>query len=147
MSDFRLSAVSSPSRREFVTAAAAATGVAALFPGLRSLAQTGPNPRRIDVHHHFVSPAYAAFTKAHNMSPGPSVGDRGRAGMPWDLTKDLDDMDHSGTAVAINSITTPGFWFATIEEVRKAMRECNEFAAKLGEEHGGRFGSFAAIHM
>jgi len=147
MSDFRQSNISSPSRRDFVTAAAAVTGIAALFPGLKSVAQTGANPRRIDVHHHFVSPAFAAFTKAHNMSPGPPVADRGGAGVPWDLTKDLDDMDKSGTAVAINSITTPGFWFGTVDEARKAMRECNEFAAKLGEEHGRRFGSFAAIPM
>jgi 6-methylsalicylate decarboxylase len=133
------------SRRVFLGGMAAA-GAGLLFPRFSAEAQAGP--RRIDVHHHFVSPAYAAFTKAHNLSPGPPVADRGGAGIPWDVAKDLDDMDKSGVAVAINSITTPGFWFgASVEEVRKATRECNEFAAKLGADHSGRFGSFAAIPM
>jgi len=135
-----------PTRRAFAGSAAAA-GIAALFPWIKSTAQTGNNPRRIDVHHHFVPPAYAAFAKANNMSPGPVIGDRGGVGAPWDLTKDMDDMDKSGVAVAIQSITTPGFWYGKPDEVRKVMRDCNDFAAKLRADHPGRFGSFAAIPL
>ena len=99
-----------PTRR-VVAGSVAAAGIGALFPWIKAAAQTGNNPRRIDVHHHFVPPAYAAFAKANNMSPGPVMGDRGGNGSPWDLAKDMDDMDKNGVAVAIQSITTPGFWF------------------------------------
>jgi predicted TIM-barrel fold metal-dependent hydrolase len=68
----------------------------------------------------------------------------GRSG--WVLEEDLEDMDKNGTETAILSITTPGFWFAEKEETRKAVRECNDYAAKLRSDHKGRFGSFAAIY-
>jgi predicted TIM-barrel fold metal-dependent hydrolase len=138
-----------PSRREFVSAAAAATGIAALFPRLALTAQSGNNPQRIDVHHHFVPPAYVEFTKAHNQSPGLLMKGRTadpHAANPWELSIDLDDMDKNGTAVSLLSVTTPGFWFGSVDEIRKVMRECNESAAKISKDHAGRFGSFAAIH-
>lgn len=114
---------------------------------MKAIAQTGNNARRIDVHHHYVPPAYAAFARANNQSPGPSLGDRAGNGVPWDLNKDLDDMDKSGTAVALQSITTPGFWYGKPEEVRKVMRECNDFGTKLRTDHPGRFGLFASIPL
>ena len=128
------------SRRVFISGAAAA-----LLPCLKSAAQSARSPRRIDVHHHFTPPAYVAFAKANNQSPGLMMGNRGGPGSPWDLAKDLEDMDKAGTAAGIVSITTPGFWFGKQEEVRKVMRECNEFAARLLADHPGRFGSFACI--
>src|ERR1700679_2193198 len=150
MNAFRPSNLSSSSRREFVSTAVAATGIAALFPGLASFAQTGENPRRIDVHHHFVPPAYVDFAKAHNQSPGLLMKGRTtdpHAANPWELSIDLEDMDKNGTAVSLMSVTTPGFWFGgSADEIRKVMRECNEFGAKLTADHPGRFGSFAAIH-
>jgi 6-methylsalicylate decarboxylase len=144
-----------PSRRNFLTGLAAA-GVGALAGGIRSLAQTAPNPRRIDVHHHFTPPAYLEFLKAHNQGgggiPGGRGGRGGRGGLGsaypgWTLAEDLDDMDRSGTAVAILSITTPGFLFGETQEVRKVVRECNEYAARLRSDHPSRFGSFASIPM
>jgi predicted TIM-barrel fold metal-dependent hydrolase len=141
------SPLSSSSRREFVSAAAAATGIAALFPGLTSSAATGSNPRRIDVHHHFVPPAYVAFAKAHNQSPGLMMAGRTHSDVPWELSIDLEDMDKNGTAVSMMSVTTPGFWYGTVDEIRKVTRECNEFGAKLIKDHPGRFGSFASVHI
>src|SRR5262245_7865271 len=127
------------SRRNFI-AGTAAVGLASLFPSLVSSAQNAGsnNPRRIDVHHHFTPPPYIAFEKAHN---------QGGDNIPWVLEKDLEDMDKNGTATAIMSITTPGFWFGETQEVRKVMREVNEFAAKLRADKPGRFGSFAAVPM
>lgn len=146
MHAFKPSKNSAPSRREFVSTAAAATGIAALFPGLRSFAQTGNNPRRIDVHHHFVPPAYVAFAKSHNQSPGLMMKGRTTSDVPWELSIDLEDMDKNGTAASLMSVTTPGFWYGTVAEIRRVTRECNEFGAKLTKDHPGRFGSFAAIH-
>src|ERR1700722_3948638 len=112
MQAFKQSPSPAPSRRQFVGAAAAATGIAALFPGLKLSAQAGNNPRRIDVHHHFVPPAYVAFTKAHNQSPDLLMKGRTtdpHAAKPWELSIDLEDMDKNGTAVSLMSVTTPGF--------------------------------------
>lgn len=127
----------SPSRRKFMAGAAAA-GVASLLPSCASSAQNAAgNPRRIDVHHHFLPEVYTAFEKAHDQ------GGQFR----WTLSQDMEDMDKSGTATAILSITTPGFWFGETDEVRKVMRGCNEAAAKLRADHPGRFGNFAAIPL
>ena len=139
-----------PSRRNVLTGLAAG-GVGALAGGIRSLAETARHPRRIDVHHHFTPPAYLEFLKTHNQGGGGiPAGRGGRGGLGnvypgWTLAEDLDDMDLSGTAVAILSITTPGFWFGETQEVRKAVRESNEYAAKLRSDHPDRFGSFASI--
>ena len=136
------------SRRNFLGGLAVA-GVGSLLGGSRSAAQPAANPRRIDVHHHFTPPAYLEFLKAHNQAGGIPAGRGGRGGggarPGWTLAEDLDDMDHSGTAIAILSITTPGFWFGEVKEVRKVVRESNEYAAKLRSDHPGRFGSFASI--
>ena len=139
------------SRRKFLGGIAAA-GAAALIPAVRSVAQPAANPRRIDVHHHFTPPTYIEFLKAHNQGGGAGNAGRGGRGGPlssayagWTLAEDLEDMDRSGTAVALLSITTPGFWFGEVNEARKVVRECNEYAAKLRSDHPGRFGSFASI--
>ena len=145
-----------PSRRGFLKGLAA-VGAGALFPWARLGAQGAGNPaRRIDIHHHYTSPAYLEFTKAHPGQGGPSPTVRGAGGGPapgssfaagWTLAEDLDDMDKNGTATAILSTTTPGFWFGEVNEVRKVSRACNEFAAKLGSDHPGRFGFFATIPL
>jgi 6-methylsalicylate decarboxylase len=147
------------SRRDLLTGIAAFGG-GALIPWAKSAAQrSGDSARRIDVHHHFTPAEYLAFTAAH-----PGVGGFGRGGgrgrgagrggaglgsaVPgWKLEEDLEDMDQNGTATAILSITTPGFWFGSVEEVRKVSRACNDAAAKLRSDHPGRFGSFASIPM
>jgi predicted TIM-barrel fold metal-dependent hydrolase len=131
------------SRRAFLQV----LGAGALFSTSRAGAQT--NPRRIDVHHHFTPPVYLQFLRAHNQGGGGNPGGRGgalnSAYAGWTLAEDLEDMDRSGTATAILSITTPGFNFGDVNETRKVIRECNEYAAKLRSDHAERFGSFAAI--
>lgn len=141
--------MNAPSRRNFLGGLAAA-GIGSLL-GPHSSAQPGGNPRRIDVHHHFTPPAYLDFLKAHNQGRGGVRAGRGgglsAAYAGWQLSEDLEDMDHNGTATAILSITTPGFLFGQVDEIRKVSRECNEYAAKLRADHPGRFGIFATIPM
>jgi len=140
-----------PTRRHILSGLAA-LGAGVLLPVGRSAAQSSANPRRIDVHHHFTPPAYLEFLKAHNQGGGGGRGGGrggvlGSAAAGWILAEDLDDMDKSGTATALLSITTPGFWFGEVNEVRKVARECNEYAAKLSSDHSGRFGSFATLPL
>lgn len=133
-----------------------------LFPESQAQAQNGKGgPRRIDVHHHFTPESYSAYQAAGRGARGGAGGRGGDAGRGaaggggnfgsafpgWTLSQDLEDMDKNGTATAILSITTPGFPTGTIKEKRKVMRDCNDAAAKLGQQHPGRFGSFAAIPM
>ena len=136
------------SRRNFLGGLAAA-GVGSFLGGKPSGAQPAANPRRIDVHHHFTPPAYREFLEAQNQAGGGVRGGRGgglnAAVAGWKLDADLEDMDRSGTATAILSITTPGFLLGETNEVRKVSRECNDYAAKLRSDHAGRFGLFAAI--
>jgi predicted TIM-barrel fold metal-dependent hydrolase len=152
------------SRRAFLGGIGAA-GLASLFP--RFAEAQGGGPRRIDVHHHFTPPAYLEYTRTYNVGAagaggrggaaaagagrGPTtpeaLGGRGGSAYPgWKLEEDLDDMDKFGTQTAILSLTTPGLWFGPQGPQRKVIRESNEFAARLGVDHKGRFGSFASIY-
>ncbi len=125
-------------RRDFL-AVVSAIGAGALFSGHSMAAwPAAANPGRIDIHHHFQPDNYFAFQRAHNMGFDTNQ---------WSLAKDLEDMDKAGTAIAFLSLTTPGFTFGEINEVRKVSRGCNEAAAKLVADHPGRFGSFATIPL
>jgi len=125
------------SRRDFL---GAATVIAAgsLISGHPSFAWASADPGRIDIHHHFQPDVYYDFQRAHG---------KGFDTNQWTLAKDLEDMDKAGTAVAFLSLTTPGFTFGELNEVRKVSRGCNDAAAKLIADHPGRFGSFATIPL
>src|SRR3974390_943231 len=125
------------SRRDFLRLiSAAGAGLCACGQAFRVL--EAAEPGRIDIHHHFQPDAYFNFQKAHG---------KGLPTNAWILSKDLEDMDQAGTAIAFLSLTTPGFAFGEKNEVRKISRECNEYAAKLVADHPARFGSFATIPL
>lgn len=140
------------SRRQFL---AGVTGIGAgVFlsrPGATAQAPA-TNPRRIDVHHHFASPAWIAVLKANNVLNSAWDG--------WTPAKAIEAMEKSGTATGISSITTPGIWFGegfgnglakpgarANDDARKLARETNEYGAKLVADHKGRFGIWAALPL
>ncbi len=125
-----------PSRREFLSLISA-VGAGALCSS-HPFADAAADPGRIDIHHHFQPDVYFQFQKKYG---------KGFPENDWILSKDLEDMDRAGTAIAFLSLTTPGFAFAEREEARKISRQCNEDAAKLMADHPGRFGSFATIPL
>jgi predicted TIM-barrel fold metal-dependent hydrolase len=126
-----------PARRNFLTGLAA-LGAGALLPGCETTggAAAGGKPHRIDVHHHIAPPSYSAALKQMM---------RGHA--RWSVQASLEDMDKSGIATALTSLINPGLqaWPKDIAGARRIARESNEYAAQLGRDHPGRFGSFAAI--
>ncbi len=128
------------SRRQFLAALAAAGAVTALPIGARA-----ETPRRVDVHHHFFPPAYlgplAQWAKHEGMKGlSPVQSD-------WTVERDLAEMDRTGTATAVLSISTPGVWFGDLEAARQMARLCNEYATDMAQKHRARYGLFAAMPM
>lgn len=119
------------SRRSFLS------GAAALACAGEAAAQ--PAAFRIDVHHHLVPPDYLTVTSRHS-PPLPPMKN-------WSARNSLDQMDRAGIRTSMLSITNPGLWFGDKSEAVSLARGCNEYAAGLGRDNPGRFGSFAALPM
>ncbi|MCC6473245.1 MAG: amidohydrolase [Burkholderiales bacterium] len=102
------------------------------------------SPRRIDVHNHIAPPGYLKMKMESKLEPPNAHRDRLYAGWHPGLT--LESMDEGGTQAAITSITDGTFISLHPHRVRIA-REVNEFAAKMQQDHPGRFGHFATLPM
>jgi len=130
-------------RRSFLTSALASLGLAATASGdsLAALAQeAAPAKRlRIDVHHHFGPPAWVAEVKGRPMLQPPNT--------TWTPAKSIEDLDRGGGAAAVLSITNPGLWFGDRAKTNRLARACNEFGAKVVQDHPTRFGLFAAMPL
>jgi 6-methylsalicylate decarboxylase len=130
------------SRRTFL-ASAAATALAAPAIGrlgqaaAQTAAPASASRRIIDVHHHIAPPAYLAETRQRQNPPV----------INWSVQKSIEDMDKAGVATSITSITTPGVWFGDDAQAQRLARACNEYAAKLMQDHPGRFGMFAGLPL
>lgn len=128
-----------PERRGFLSSLLA-MGAGAVLPGCAASNDAAAAiSNRIDIHHHLFSPAYVAELAKANQAP-PIV-------RSWSLAKTLDDMNKAGVATAILSVTTPQVGFTDGENAKRIARESNEWAARLGRDHPGRFGSFAMLPM
>jgi predicted TIM-barrel fold metal-dependent hydrolase len=100
-------------------------------------------PHRIDVHFHLCPPNYLdEVTRRADLPPFQQRTLKN--GVP---EKALEDMDRAGVATSIMSITTPGVWLGDDAAARRLARECNDYGAKLRQDHPGRFGFFAALPL
>src|SRR5215467_9276615 len=125
-------------RRHFLTGALAT--LAASVGGRRGLAAGQPAALRpIDVHHHFAPPAWVSEVRGRPLLQP--------ANTTWTPEKSIDDMDRGGVAGAVVSITNPGLWFGDATATRRLARACNEYGAKLVQDHPTRFGLFAAMPL
>jgi predicted TIM-barrel fold metal-dependent hydrolase len=100
--------------------------------------------RNVDVHHHIAPPDYLKAKMASKLGDENEYRDSLYVG--WHPGVALESMDQGGTATAITSITDGTFISLHPERVRIA-REVNEFAAKMQQDHPGRFGHFATLPM
>jgi predicted TIM-barrel fold metal-dependent hydrolase len=96
-------------------------------------------PSRIDMHHHFAPPAWVAEVKGRPLLQTANTN--------WTPAQSIEDMDRGGVATAVVSITNPGLWFGDAAVTRRLARACNDFGAKLVQDHPTRFGLFAAMPM
>ena len=132
-------------RRTFLTAALASLGATAASPRDRTAlaaqqpAASSDNPRRIDMHHHFAPPAWVADVKGRPLLQP--------ANTRWTPEQSIADMDRGGVAAAVVSITNPGIWFGDASQTKRLARACNEYGARLVQDHPARFGFFAAMPL
>ena len=127
-------------RREFISGLAG-LGAGVLLPrGLSFMQVQGANSRRLDFHHHFGSPAWVQMTR-DRQSQGWQTW------QPYTPARAIEDMDRGGVAAAVVSITNPGLWFGDKAVTSRVARACNEYGAKLVQEHPTRFGLFAAMPL
>jgi 6-methylsalicylate decarboxylase len=121
-------------RREFV-----ATTLGTLGAAITTQAQgEGRRPHRVDFHHHFLPPQYVERITAQRESGHPPQ---------WSPALSIEQMDRHGVATGMASLVQPGVWFGDIEASRRMARDCNEYGARMMNDHPGRFGLFAAIPL
>jgi len=127
-------------RRQFLIGAVASLGAAASRDRLSAFqAAASTKPNRIDIHHHFAPPAWIAEVKGR---PLLNV-----ANTRWSPAQSIEDMDRGGVAAAVVSITNPGLWFGDRAATSRLARACNDYGAKLVQDHPGRFGLFASMPL
>ncbi|OQD98988.1 hypothetical protein PENVUL_c067G01443 [Penicillium vulpinum] len=96
---------------------------------------------RIDVHHHFIPPAYL---QAFNST----LGDPSGWHLPrWTPESTLSLMTSHSTRTAILSLTAPGTSILSDSPVKSASlaREINLYGSQLHQEYPSRFGFFASL--
>ena len=65
----------------------------------------------------------------------------------WSISAQLELMDKTGIAAAVNSIASPGVYFGDIEFATHLARECNEDSARTVSDYPDRFGAFAILPL
>ena len=132
-------------RAVLIGIASTAAGIA--FDRCTAMAQSTASAERyrIDVHHHILPPAWLAEERervlyASQGAPTSLIDD-------WTPQRAIDDMDKSGVAVSVASISTPGVYMGDVAQGRRLARVCNEYGADLMKKYPGRFGMFAAIPL
>src|SRR6516162_10611456 len=136
------------SRRSILTTLAATAGGIALLPRCKLMAQPAlPAPRLVDTHHHYypreIIDAWQGYMSRNSQGRlQPNVAN-------WAPAASLEEMDKSGVVTSILSLASiPGVWFGLdAEGMRRMSRVCNEFAAKMVQDHPGRYGLFASLPM
>ena len=134
--------------RRGLLAALAAAGAGMLLPRSGVLAQPAPATRRlVDTHHHYY-PREIIDAWQNYMSRNSEA--RLQANVAnWAPTSSLEEMDKSGVATSILSLASiPGVWFGLdASGMRRMSRLCNEFVARMVQDHPGRYGLFASLPM
>ena len=131
------------SRRDFITAVAAAAGATILAPNFIAPSHAAGKVKRVDMHHHFLPQHYmkAEAERAHL--------DHGNSEMlSWTAERAVDALDKAQVDFAVASISTPGVWIVGNPQLsRDLAREWNEEAAKTVQTYPKRFGFFAPVPL
>jgi 6-methylsalicylate decarboxylase len=127
-----------PRRRAFLWGAAA-YGVATVSASAAKAQKTAGLATKIDVHHHYTSPALLAMMKGRHTNQITNEG--------WTLQKSLDAMNAAGITKAVVSTSDPGVFFGDYDAARGLARDCNEYQAQMVADHPTRFGMFTTLPL
>jgi len=103
---------------------------------------TTTNPRRIDVHHHFLPPEFLADLKrrgVHWTGGSPPVPG-------WSPSVARETMERNGIAFAMASVVPQVDWGDAAAAVACA-RMANEYAARVVHDDPAHFGAFATLPL
>jgi 6-methylsalicylate decarboxylase len=104
-----------------------------------AIAQDAAKPFRIDVHHHYTSPALLAMMKGRRTNQTFNEN--------WTLEKSLEAMDQGGVATSVVSTSDPGVFFGDYNAAQALARNCNEYQARMVADNPGRFGMFTTVPL
>jgi 6-methylsalicylate decarboxylase len=99
---------------------------------------------RVDTHHHILPPSYLAEERERVLE---MAGPASEGVLDWSPLRAVEEMDRNDVMLSIASISTPGIWFGDDNQGRRLARYCNEYGARLMQDHAGRFGMFAALPL
>jgi 6-methylsalicylate decarboxylase len=100
-------------------------------------------PHRIDVHHHILPQRW--LEEERERMAGRAL-DFAKVAQ-WTPAMSLEAMDRNGIATTVTSISTVITRPDDPERAHRLARDCNEYAARLKQDHPGRFGSFALLPL
>jgi predicted TIM-barrel fold metal-dependent hydrolase len=100
------------------------------------------NPKRIDVHHHILPPAFVSALNSLNVrwTGGPEVP-------TWSLSQAHDTMGMMGIDAAVASASPGVYWGGDTGFAVKLAHETNEFLADVVREDPDHFGAFATLPL
>jgi predicted TIM-barrel fold metal-dependent hydrolase len=131
-------------RRQFLAGGlAAATALPAR--GVFAQAPAVKTANRIDMHHHFLPPAY--IKEEHERINFGHGAVSANQLLSWSPSQSLEQMDANGISTAIVSVSTPGPWFGDVAAGRRLSRMWNDYAAETIRNYPGRYGLFAVIPL
>jgi predicted TIM-barrel fold metal-dependent hydrolase len=133
------------SRRD-VLAGGLTLGAGHLLASAMARAQaTPPATGTIDVHHHFFPPVLQDQT--FRMLAG-IFGEVPARIKDWSPGRAIEALDQNGVAKAVISTSSrPVRPDMTVEQGRAQARTCNEFGARMVQDHPGRFAQFGFLPM
>jgi predicted TIM-barrel fold metal-dependent hydrolase len=99
-------------------------------------------PHRVDVHYHVIPKPYVERLNARGIH-----GSTGVDFPKWSVAHALRDLDRTGVATAVTSLSSPGVQFGDRELGRQLARICNDFQARMASDHPERFRSFAFLPL
>ena len=100
------------------------------------------NPKRIDVHHHILPPAFISALNSLNVpwTGGPEIP-------TWSLSQAHDMMGQMGIDAAVASASPGVYWGGDTGFAVKLAHETNEFLAEVVRDDPDHFGAFATMPL
>jgi 6-methylsalicylate decarboxylase len=100
------------------------------------------NPKRVDVHHHVLPPAFVSALNSLNIkwTGGPEVP-------TWSLSQARDTMGQMGIDAAVASVSPGVYWGGDTGFAVSLARSSNEFLADVVRHDPEHFGGFATMPL